>query len=147
MGGGRGDALTMSSLQGELSKQMSLPTFKLPGAGALNRQSHDFPAGIIGKGSGQIVDEDGVIQDDSVSGGGPTNFEAMSHVRFERASIDESATEDNRNGQNLRGSIRRKQHEVLQNPTLKTSLTTNIRNIMRNQDKGLLTTSTRLLNA
>ena len=28
--------------------------------------------------------------------------------------------------------IKRKQHEVLQNPALKTSLTTNIRNIMRN---------------
>lgn len=44
-------------------------------------------------------------------------------------------------------NVRRKQLEVLQNPALKTSLTTNIRNIMRNQDKGLLTTSTRLLNA
>ena len=36
---------------------------------------------------------------------------------------------------------------MIQNPQLKTSLTTSIRNIMRNQDKGLLTTSTRLLNA
>lgn len=36
---------------------------------------------------------------------------------------------------------------MLQNPTLKTSLTTNLRNILRNQDSGLLTTSSRLLNA
>ena len=36
---------------------------------------------------------------------------------------------------------------MLQNPQMRTSLTTNIRNIMRNQDRGLLTTSTRLLNA
>ena len=82
-----------------------------------------------------------------MSRGGPTNFEGMSHVRFDnKTSIDDSVEAD-RQHPSIPDTVRRKQLEVLQNPTLKTSLTTNIRNIMRNQDKGLLTTSTRLLNA
>lgn len=63
-----------------------------------------------------------------------------------RTSIDASVNADN-DGPGLQANLRRKQFELLHNPSLKTSLTTNIRNIMRNQDKGLLTTSTRLLNA
>ena len=52
---------------------------------------------------------------------------------FQGATIDSSAME--------------KQKQVISNPNLKTTMTTSIRNIMRQQDKGLLTTSSRLLNA
>ena len=37
---------TMSSLQGELNKQMSLPTFAKPNRTGAHRVSHDFPLGI-----------------------------------------------------------------------------------------------------
>ena len=99
--------------------------------------------GYPGAVDSQLRDEDGLTI------GGPTNFEGMSQVKFERPSIDGSVTGGEHVGMSnlVSESVRRKQFEVLQNPTLKTSLTTNIRNIMRNQDKGLLTTSTRLLNA
>lgn len=39
--------LTMSSLQGELNKQMSLPSFKNAGQRTINVQSHDFMPGAL----------------------------------------------------------------------------------------------------
>ena len=45
----------MSSLQGEMSKQMSLPSFKH--IGAFNRQSHDFPSDMMRAKAHQDADE------------------------------------------------------------------------------------------
>lgn len=79
--------------------------------------------------------------------GAQTNFEGLSNLKYDRQSMDGASIFGEARHGAFDANVRRKQLEVLQNPDLKTSLTTNIRNIMRNQDKGLLTTSTRLLNA
>lgn len=119
---------------------MSLPTFKKFQA---NQPSHDFPQRIFsGNNAKQRESSQPNLNEDQLTSG-PTNFEGMSHVKFERQSLDSLYEGYGVFEQNLK----RKQLELLQNPGIKTSLTTNIRNIMRNQDKGLLTTSTRLLHA
>lgn len=124
---------------------MSLPTFKILGQNQ-NRQSHDFPARVLSGNAAATLSKpaDSNLYDDQAVTAN-TNFEGMSQIKYERQSMDGSLFGENRGV--FDANVRRKQLEVLQNPTLRTSLTTNIRNIMRNQDKGLLTTSTRLLNA
>ena len=130
---------------------MSLPTFKLAN-NKVNRQSHDFPMGLNSQKTNAIQGLD-TIETYGKQGIGTTNFDGMSNVRFDkesRLSMDGASEDQLKAAQDASGldqRVRRKQSEVLQNAHLKTSLTTNIRNIMRNQDKGLLTTSTRLLNA
>jgi len=44
-------------------------------------------------------------------------------------------------------TIFEKQKQLVENPDMKTSMTTSIRNIMRKQDKEMLTQSSRLLHA
>ena len=43
--------------------------------------------------------------------------------------------------------LRQKQQQLLDNPQVKSSMTSNIKSIMQNQDKTLLTTSSRLLSS
>ena len=47
----------------------------------------------------------------------------------------------------FKDTIKSKQDQLLANPHITTSMTTNIRNIMSSHDKGLLTASSRLLHA
>ena len=70
----------------------------------------------------------------------------MIAAKYDVSSIQDDKTNDGPMD-TIQEHVRSKQNQILQNPQLRTSMTTNIRNIMRNQDKGLLTTSTRLLNA
>ena len=59
----------------------------------------------------------------------------MSNVRFDKESSGASCEDELKNAEDKPGlqmTVRRKQYEVLGNSQLKTSLTTNIRNIMRN---------------
>lgn len=122
------EGVTMSSLQGELNKHLSLPTFNKFN---LNRMSHDFPATV----NAQRFAAHGV-ETDSI----------QAESQFSRR-IDGEAHADAPIDPTADVGVKNRQMQVLQNPQLRTSLTTSIRNIMRNQDKGLLTTSTRILNA
>ena len=70
----------------------------------------------------------GPLREEDTLTGGPTNFEGMSQVKFDRQSMDASQYAE----RTQEVALKQKQTEVLQNPNLKSSLTTNIRNIMRN---------------
>ena len=57
--------------------------------------------------------------------------------------LDMHVTMDER----FKDTIKTKQEQLLANPHMKTSMTTNIRNIMSSHDKGMLTATSRLLHA
>ena len=76
----------------------------------------------------------------------PTGESGKFAAKYDVTSIQDGKTIDGEMD-TIPEHVRQKQNQILHNPAMRTSMTTNIRNIMRNQDKGLLTTSTRLLNA
>ena len=74
-----------------------------------------------------------------------TKKEGPPTVHFDRniGLLDMHSTMDER----FKDTIKSKQDQLLANPHMKTSMTTNIKNIMGSQDKGMLTASSRLLHA
>ena len=101
-----------------------MPTFKKP----MDATKHDFPRNKLFTEADNETNQFAAKYDlTSIQDGRSVNLEGQMDT------IEEN--------------VRSKQSQILSNPQVRTSMTTNIRNIMRNQDKGLLTTSTRLLNA
>jgi hypothetical protein len=81
----------------------------------------------------------------------------MSHTAFSRKEATGASVQFDKNiglldlhatmDERFKDTIKTKQEQLLANPHMKTSMTTNIRNIMSSHDKGMLTATSRLLHA